>query len=69
MSRIPGPAGVALLIAAGSMIPLAVVLLLVGLAVPSLVLVYLSIVASVIWIPLLAAGLVKLIRGRQLAAG
>lgn len=54
-------------IAAGVMVPLAMLLLVVGLGVASLALVYLSIVCSIAWLPLLVIGLVKLARSRRVS--
>ena len=47
------------------MVPLAMLLLVLGLGVPSLTLVYLSILCSVAWMPLLIVGLVKVARSRR----
>jgi hypothetical protein len=58
------PAGTAWLIAAGVMVPLSFLLLVVALADGSLVLVYLSVLASIAWIPLLVIGLVKRLKAR-----
>jgi hypothetical protein len=41
------------------MLPLAFVLLVLGLLVPSLALVYLSILSSIVWVPLLIVGAVR----------
>jgi hypothetical protein len=49
------------------MVPLAMLLLVVGLGVASLALVYLSIVCSIAWLPLLVIGLVKLARSRRVS--
>ena len=46
-------------VAAGVMLPLAFVLLVLGLLVPSLALVYLSVLSSIVWVPLLIVGLVR----------
>lgn len=42
------------------MLPLSFLLLVLGLALPSLALVYVSIACSVVWVPLLVIGLVRL---------
>ena len=47
------------------MLPLAMLLLVVGLLAASLVLVYLSIVCSISWVPLLIIGVVKLSKSRK----
>ena len=52
-------------IAAGVMVPLAMVLLVAGLASASLTLVYLSVLCSVVWLPLVAVGIVKLVRAQR----
>jgi hypothetical protein len=52
-------------IAAGVMVPLAMLLLVVSLSVASLALVYLSVLCSIAWLPLLVIGLVKLARSRR----
>jgi hypothetical protein len=52
-------------IAASVMVPLAMLLLVLSLSVASLALVYLSILCSIAWLPLLVIGLVKLARSRR----
>lgn len=52
------------MITAGAMVPLSMLLLVAGLAADSLTLVYLSVFASVAWIPLLVIGLVMRFKGR-----
>jgi hypothetical protein len=47
------------------MLPLSLLLLVAGLVVPSLALVYLSILAGLAWVPLLIIGIVLLTRDRQ----
>lgn len=47
------------------MIPLSVLALVLGLILPSLGLVYLSIFCSVVWIPLLIVGVVRLSASRR----
>jgi hypothetical protein len=47
------------------MVPLAMLLLVVSLSVVSLALVYVSILCSLAWLPLLVIGLVKLARSRR----
>ena len=46
------------------MVPLAVLLLVLGLGTSSLALVYLSVFCSIAWLPLLIVGIVKLTRSR-----
>jgi len=53
------------LIAAGSMVPLAILFLGLGLGLASMALVYVSILCSVAWMPLLIVGMVKLARSGQ----
>lgn len=47
------------------MIPLSLVVLVLGLILPSLTLAYLSILFSVVWLPLLVVGLVQLAGSRR----
>jgi len=57
--------GVRWIMAAVALIPLAVILLIAGLILPSLLLVYLSIACSLAWLPLLIFGVVEIIRARR----
>ena len=53
------------IIASMALVPLAFLLLVDGLATPSLALVYLSIFCSVVWLPLLAFGVFRVLAARR----